>query len=85
MEFYGIMEEDPALTENRDRALEILRRAGEDYEKAEDSYAKARELANSNPDVIKLPPAAEGESSTATQESAPAAPENEQGGETDGG
>ncbi|MBA3426659.1 MAG: hypothetical protein ACR2HO_10145 [Rubrobacteraceae bacterium] len=77
IEFYGVMGKDPALTENRERALKILSRASDDYEKAEDFYAKARELASSNPDVIKLPPATKGESNPESQESAPDAPKDQ--------
>ena len=52
IEFYGILEEDPALENNRDRALDLLDEVGNGYEEAEKSYAKARELANNNPEVI---------------------------------
>jgi len=81
MEFYEVMEQDPALTDDRERALEILSQASDDYGKAEESYMKAQELASSNPDVIKLPPATGGGGSTSGQESAPDAPEDQQQGD----
>jgi septal ring factor EnvC (AmiA/AmiB activator) len=52
IEFYGILEEDPALENNRDRAIDLLEEVGNGYEEAEQSYAEARELANNNPEVI---------------------------------
>ena len=84
IEFYEIMEEDPALSDNRERALEILSQASDDYGKAEDSYAKARELASANPDVIKLPPATD-DGNASGQETAPDAPEDKQQGDGSGG
>ena len=53
IEFYGILEEDPALENNRERALDLLEEVGNGYEEAERSYAEARDLANSNPEVIE--------------------------------
>lgn len=85
IEFYEIMEEDPALTDNRERALEILGQAGDDYERADESYAEARELASSNPKIIKVPPATSGEESTVSQEAAPNAPEDQQQEDESGG
>jgi DNA repair exonuclease SbcCD ATPase subunit len=52
IEFYGILEEDPALEERREEALDLLSEVGDGYEKAEEAYGKARELANNNPDVL---------------------------------
>ncbi|MCA3749331.1 MAG: hypothetical protein IN808_09380 [Rubrobacter sp.] len=53
LDFYRLLEEDPALEENRERALEILEEVGRGYERAERSYDEARELAESNPDVLR--------------------------------
>ncbi|QYJ15427.1 hypothetical protein Rxycam_01249 [Rubrobacter xylanophilus DSM 9941] len=52
LNFYELLEEDPALEENRERALEILEEVSRGYERAERSYDEARELAESNPDVL---------------------------------
>ncbi|MGH3148956.1 MAG: hypothetical protein ACRDTR_24510 [Rubrobacter sp.] len=53
IEFYGILEQDPALENNRDRALDLLSEIGAGYDEAEESYAKARKLADSNPELIE--------------------------------
>ena len=53
IEFYGILEEDPALEDRREEALDLLGQAGDDYQEAEDIYAEARDLADSNPDLIE--------------------------------
>lgn len=53
IEFYELLEEDPTLEENRDRAQELLDSAGEGYREAEDLYAQAREFAESNPEVLR--------------------------------
>ena len=81
IEFYGIMEKDPALKENRDRALKILSEAGDDHRQAEKYYADASELAKSHPKIIDLPPDAGGEN----QKSVPNAPESQQNGDDSGG
>lgn len=52
IEFYRILEEDPALRENRQRALDLLSRADRQYQAAADSYQQARKLADDNPEVI---------------------------------
>lgn len=52
IEFYGILEKDPALENRRQEALDLLSEVGDGYSKAEDAYGKARELANKNPDVL---------------------------------
>lgn len=49
--FYEILAEDPALEENRDRAIGILAEA-EDAYAAASGYAEAKEIADSNPDLI---------------------------------
>jgi len=53
VQFYGILEEDPALENNRERALDLLSEVGAGYREAEESYAKAQDLADSNPDLIE--------------------------------
>lgn len=51
--FYEILAEDPALEENRDRAIiGILAEAEDAYAAAESGYAEAREIADSNPELI---------------------------------
>jgi hypothetical protein len=56
IEFYDLLEEDPALQNNRDKALNLLSEIGAGYEKAEKAYQEAQDLANSNPDVIEAAP-----------------------------
>ncbi len=51
--FYGILEEDPALENNREEAENLLEQVGDDYERAEQAYAEARDLADENPDLIE--------------------------------
>jgi DNA repair exonuclease SbcCD ATPase subunit len=58
IQFYDLLEEDPALENNREQALELLEEIGTGYERAERTYAEAQELADSNPNVIE--PAPEG-------------------------
>jgi len=78
IEFYEILEEDPALTDNRDRALALLSEAGDGYGRAEESYAEARDLAASNPNIIKLPPATNGAGSGGGEETTLDAPDDQQ-------
>jgi hypothetical protein len=56
IEFYGILEEDPALQNNRDEALALLSEVGEGYQKAEQTYDEAQALANENPKLIEAAP-----------------------------
>jgi septal ring factor EnvC (AmiA/AmiB activator) len=56
IEFYDLLEEDPALENNRERALDLLSEIGAGYEKAEKAYQEAQDLANSNPNVIQAAP-----------------------------
>jgi chromosome segregation ATPase len=56
VEFYDLLEEDPALENNRERALDLLSEVGSGYEKAEKAYAEAQEFANSHPKVIEAAP-----------------------------
>ena len=53
IEFYTLLQEDPALENNRQEALDLLEQVGNDYERAEQAYAEARELADENPDLIE--------------------------------
>jgi hypothetical protein len=56
VQFYDLLEEDPALENNRERALELLSEVGSGYEKAEKAYTQAQEFANSHPEVIEGAP-----------------------------
>ncbi len=53
IEFYGILEQDPALEENRDEALDLLSEVGDGYQKAEKTYGEAQDLADSHPKLIE--------------------------------
>ena len=55
IEFYGILEEDPALEDRRKEALDLLSEVGDGYEKAENSYDEAQKLADSKPKLIQVP------------------------------
>ena len=56
IEFYDLLEEDPALQNNREKALDLLSEIGAGYEKAEKAYQEAQDLADSNPNVIESAP-----------------------------
>jgi hypothetical protein len=56
IEFYGILEEDPALQNNREEALALLSEVGEGYQKAEKIYDEAQNVANANPKLIETAP-----------------------------
>jgi septal ring factor EnvC (AmiA/AmiB activator) len=56
IEFYDLLEEDPALENNRERALDLLSEVGAGYEEAEKAYQEAQDIANSNPNVIEAAP-----------------------------
>ncbi|HEX5699045.1 MAG TPA: hypothetical protein VFX77_00235 [Rubrobacter sp.] len=56
IEFYGILEEDPTLQNNREEALALLSEVGEGYQKAEQTYDEAQNLANANPELIEAAP-----------------------------
>jgi hypothetical protein len=56
IEFYGILEEDPTLQNNREEALDLLSEVGEGYQKAEQTYEEAQNLANANPKLIEAAP-----------------------------
>jgi DNA repair ATPase RecN len=53
IEFYGILEEDPALENHREKALDLLSEVGKGYQKAEKTYGKAQELADAHPKLIE--------------------------------
>ena len=53
IEFYTLLEEDPALQNNREEAENLLEQVGNDYERAEQAYAEARDLADENPNLIE--------------------------------
>ncbi|HET7480271.1 MAG TPA: hypothetical protein VFJ72_12220 [Rubrobacteraceae bacterium] len=52
IEFYGILEKDPALKDQRDKALKLLSEVGDGYSKAEKAYGEARQIANKNPKIL---------------------------------
>jgi CHASE3 domain sensor protein len=56
VEFYDLLEEDPALENNREKALDLLDEIGAGYEKAEQAYGEAQDLADSKPKVIEAAP-----------------------------
>jgi predicted lipid-binding transport protein (Tim44 family) len=53
IEFYGILEEDPALENNREKALDLLSEVGDGYQKAEKTYGEAQDLADAHPKLIE--------------------------------
>ena len=53
IQFYTLLEEDPALENNREEAENLLQQVGDDYERAEQAYAEARDLADENPKLIE--------------------------------
>ena len=55
IEFYGVLEDDPALKDNRKKALDLLSEVGDGYKKAGKSYEKAQKLADSHPKMIQVP------------------------------
>lgn len=56
IEFYGILEEDPTLQNNREKALDLLSEVGKGYQKAENLYDKAQNMANAHPKLIEAAP-----------------------------
>ncbi|MDQ4063503.1 MAG: hypothetical protein M3122_06360 [Actinomycetota bacterium] len=50
--FYETLEQDPTLEDNREDAEEILTEVGDGYEEAQNSYERARELAEANPNLL---------------------------------
>jgi DNA repair exonuclease SbcCD ATPase subunit len=53
IDFYGILEQDPALEDNRDKALDLLSEVSAGYQKAEKTYGKAQDLADAHPKLIE--------------------------------
>ena len=53
IEFYGILQTDPGLQDNREKALELLTEVGDGYKSAQKTYAKAQNLADSHPKLIE--------------------------------
>jgi DNA repair exonuclease SbcCD ATPase subunit len=53
IEFYGILEKDPALEENREQALDLLSEVSEGYQQAEKAYGEAQEFADAHPELIE--------------------------------
>jgi hypothetical protein len=53
IEFYGILEQDPALENNREEALDLLSEVGEGYQEAEKTYSEAQDLADAHPKLIE--------------------------------
>jgi HEPN domain-containing protein len=53
IEFYVILEQDPALENNREKALDLLSEVGTGYQNAEETYAQAQQLANAHPKLIE--------------------------------
>ena len=56
IDFYEILELDPALENNREKALDLLSEVGDGYKKADESYEKARQYADSRPQMIEPAP-----------------------------
>lgn len=50
--FYELLEQDPTLTDRREEAEGILTEVGDGYEEAENAYARAREVADANPELL---------------------------------
>lgn len=61
IEFYEILEKDPALKDEREKALDLLSEVGDGYKKAEKSYEDAQKLADDNPKLIQVPGSGGGE------------------------
>jgi vacuolar-type H+-ATPase subunit I/STV1 len=53
IEFYGILEGDPALENNREKAMNLLSDVGAGYQKAEKTYGEAQRVANAHPKLIE--------------------------------
>ena len=56
IDFYGILEEDPALEDNREKVLDLLSEVGAGYKEAEKTYGEAQDLANAHPKLIESAP-----------------------------
>ena len=53
IDFYGILEQDPALEDNREQALDLLSEVGKGYQQAEKTYGEAQEFADAHPKLIE--------------------------------
>ena len=51
-EFYEILEGDPILEDDREKALDVLAQVGTGYDEADKAYSRAQELADANPDLL---------------------------------
>ena len=56
IQFYGILEEDPALQNDREKALDLLSEVGAGYKEAERKYDEAQNLADEHPKLIEGAP-----------------------------
>jgi len=52
IELYEISESDPEFDDNRDRAEDLLTKIDDGYQRARDSYSRAQEVADANPDLM---------------------------------
>ncbi len=53
IDYYRILEEDPSLEDDRERALDILQQVDDFSQRAEEDYERAREFADDNPELIR--------------------------------
>jgi hypothetical protein len=53
IDYYRILEEDPSLEDDRERALNILQQVDDFSQRAEEDYDRAREFADDNPELIR--------------------------------
>jgi hypothetical protein len=53
IQFYGILEGDPALQDDREKALDLLSEVGAGYKEAERKYGEAQNLADEHPKLIE--------------------------------
>lgn len=51
IDFYELLEQDPALEDSREEAESILSEVDEGYEEAEEAYGRAQEIA-ANPALL---------------------------------
>jgi esterase/lipase len=55
IELYEISESDPEFDNNRDRAENLLTKIDDGYKRARDSYSRAQELADVDPNLLFMP------------------------------
>ncbi len=53
IEFYGILEQDPTLENDPEKAMDLLSEVGDGYQKAEKAYGEAQDLADAHPKLIE--------------------------------